>query len=1015
MKRAWPIAVITLLLLIGNVLAQQSTPLKSTPTVDSEFFEKNVRPILADNCVSCHSGTQPMGGLRFDPITEIQKGNAKGPVIIPGDPEKSRLLRAVRHLPGIASMPPDGKLTDEQIATLTEWVRQGAPLPAAQSPAKSAVAGFPLNERRQYWAYLPVKRPPVPVVKNKNVLRNPIDAFLQAKREASGIRPAPPADKRTLIRRVTYDLIGLPPTPAEVDTFLADSSPNAYEKVVDRLLASPHYGERWARHWLDLVRYAESLGHEFDFSIFNAYRYRDYVIRAFNEDLPYNQFVGEHLAGDLLPHPRRDPTTGINESLLATGFFWFGEGKHSPVDVRQEQADHIDNQIDVLGKTFLAQTISCARCHNHKFDPIPTRDYYALYGILKSSRYQQAIIDSPTVFDVPREKIRHEKKTLDCILLASQWLADLKALPDDRLTEVLSTLATVNMQGRSLAPFSDWKASGPAFSPLAQPGDLVFSAENTPELMARPTAHSALFSRRFEGVLRSPTFTLQNDYLHLRVAGKGGRVSLIIDNFMMIREPLYGALNQTFDDPTPHWRTIDVRRWKGQEAYIEVADSSVPNPGTTDTPVLPVKATQPNDTWISLYDALLSDIEEPRPQTSAPPWKNNEEARDAMNSTLQRWAQNQVTERDASALTAWNALLQAGLLDTSAFPPVTKKIAEIEATIPVPQRALAICEGTGRDEHVFVRGNPKTPGEDAPRLRLAVCFTENQMVPPSPGSGRLELANWITSPTHPLAARVMVNRLWKHHFGTGIVSTPDDFGHMGEKPSNPALLDWLASEFVRQGWSIKRMQRLMVLSDTYRMSSRATDPDAERKDPKNTLLHRMPVRRLEAEAVRDALLAVSGRLSGKMYGPSIHPYLDGQDGRGIPPTGPLDGDGRRTIYLEVRRNFPSLFLMAFDFPTPFTTIGRRTVSNVPTQSLTLMNSDFVWQQADVWAQRLQKASGNAPQESKIRMLYQMAYARPPRPEETVAILHYLNGHDDQSAWTDVCHALYNAKEFIYVF
>ena len=992
------------------------TPPVATPA-DIEQFEKKVRPLLVDNCVACHSGDHPQGGLRFDPIDAAFKGGAHGSAIVPGDPDKSLMIQAVRRARGIAAMPPSNHLSPEQVAILTDWVQRGAPIPAKKS-ATVVTKGFPLAQRRQFWSYRPVKRPVVPVVKNRQVIFNPIDAFLQAKREANGLTVAPPTDKNTLIRRVTYDLTGLPPTPQEVNAFLADKSPNAYEKVVDRLLASPHYGERWARHWLDLTRYAESLGHEFDFSIFNAHHYRDYVIRSFNADVPYDQFIREHLAGDLMSSPRRDPTSGVNESLLATGFFFLGEGKHSPVDVRQEQSDRIDNQIDVLGKTFLAQTLACARCHDHKFDPIPTRDYYALYGILKSSRYQQAFTTPDSVFKVAKEAISEQKRSYDRVALAARWRDNLASLDDTQLLKTLQDPkvndALSKANGTPIAPLTKWVPSGPAFTSLSAPGDLILSGSMLPALIARPAANSARLSRAFQGVLRSPTFTIDKDFLHLRLAGQGGRISVVVDNFMMIRDPLYGVLGQGVDNPSLQWRTIDLKTWKGHEAYIELADSSVPIPGTVDYPVLPKEAYQPGNTWISLTDAVLSDTANPAARSLYHPGAPSD-IRKILTETLDRWAQDRTTSMDVTGLTWWNELLQARLLNLSPLAEVTARVAKIEASIPAPERALAICDGTGRDERIFVRGSHKTPGDVAPRLQLASLFTEAAPMPAIAGSGRRELAERIASPTHPLTARVMVNRLWKHHFGTGIVASTDDFGHMGEKPSHPELLDWLASEFVGQGWSLKKMNRLIVLSNAYRMKSAATDVAAEKKDPRNIYLHRMPVRRLEAEQVRDGLLAVSGRLDSTLYGPSVHPYLMGQDGRGYPPTGSLDGDGRRTIYQEVRRNFPSLFLMAFDFPTPFTTIGRRTVSNVPAQSLTLMNSDFVWQQSEVWADRMLKTQKDASIETKIRFLYETAFARPPSIAERDVIQAYLNGKNDRTTWTEICHALYNAKEFIYVF
>ncbi|HEY2908993.1 MAG TPA: DUF1549 domain-containing protein, partial [Gemmataceae bacterium] len=361
------------------------------PPIDNDYFEAKVRPILVANCFTCHGANKPKGDLRLDSRAAMLKGGENGPALQPGDPDKSAIIRAIRY-DGDIRMPRKGKLAAGEIAILTAWVKGGAPWPAETVAKGNAAAKLDLQARaKAEWSFQPIRSPAIPASKNAT----PIDAFLLRKLTAAGLGFAPPAEKRVLLRRLYFDLIGLPPTAAELDAFANDYSPDAYEKVVDRLLASPHYGERWGRHWLDLVRYAETFGHEFDFEIQGAWRYRDYVVRAFNADVPYNRFLTEHIAGDLLDKPRRNPKDGSNESLTATGFWWLGESKHSPVDSRGDYADRTDNQIDVFGKAVLGLTIACARCHDHKFDPIATRDYYALFGVLSSSRFQRADINDP--------------------------------------------------------------------------------------------------------------------------------------------------------------------------------------------------------------------------------------------------------------------------------------------------------------------------------------------------------------------------------------------------------------------------------------------------------------------------------------------------------------------------------------------------------------------------------------------------------------------------------------------
>src|SRR5882672_9083830 len=375
-----------------------SMALADSPPDGTEFFEKKIRPLLVENCYKCHSATSEKlkGGFRLDSMQLALKGGESGKLaIVPGEPEKSLLIEAVRYNNTDLQMPPKKKLSQSQIDDLTAWVKMGAPWPADKPVEMVKKPVFDIKERARHWAFQPLMNAAPPQVKNTAWCRSPIDNFALAKLEAAGLTPARPADKRTLIRRVTFDLIGLPPTPAEIDAFLADESPDAFAKVIDRLLASPHYGERWGRHWLDLVRYAETCGHEFDFEMSLAYQYRDYIIRAFNVDLPYDQLVREQIAGDLLPNPRRNPQHGFNESIIGTGFLYLGEAVHSPVDIREDEGSRLDNQIDVLAKTFQGLTVSCARCHDHKFDAISTRDYYALVGFMQSTRYQEGFVDPP--------------------------------------------------------------------------------------------------------------------------------------------------------------------------------------------------------------------------------------------------------------------------------------------------------------------------------------------------------------------------------------------------------------------------------------------------------------------------------------------------------------------------------------------------------------------------------------------------------------------------------------------
>jgi hypothetical protein len=1071
-------------LLLVATSARAADP-KPTPE-QAEFFEKKVRPVLVSQCFPCHNaGKKRSGGLLLDSRAGLLKGGDTGPAIVPGDPAKSLLVTAIGYQ-DIPKMPKRTKLPDEQIADLTAWVKMGAPWPDDKTVADNTPKPFNLETRRRHWSMQPVAMVTPPQVKDKDWPRNDVDRFILAALEAKGLRPAAPAEKRTWLRRVTFDLIGLPPTPDEIDAFLKDDSPQAYEKVVDRLLVSPHYGERWGRHWLDLVRFAETSGHEFDFDIPHAYEYRDYVIRAFNADVRYDQFVREHIAGDLLTKPRRHPTEGFNESVIATGFWYLGESKHSPVDIRQDGADRRDNMIDVFSKTFLGLTVACARCHDHKFDAITQKDYYSLVSYLQSSRFDRAFIDAPEKIDVPARKMRELRSQVNKLAVTqsakvlSERLDMLSAALLDRKSDDYAAfrkaLAAVDPR-QANNPFGLWRAltDGDAFEKpdvfaaqrktildrprFVEPETLddfrrggfkhwfttgaafgggpssAFDALLQPDkpvpvksLIGHGVAHSGLVSGKLQGTLRSRTFTIEKKYIHYRVAGHGAKVNLIIDGYQNIREPIYGGL--TFDLNSGDafvWHKQDVSMWVGLKAYVEVLDDG-DGFAALDRVVFN-DGGQPGDG----PNTFLLDLLRDPAVTSADALAHKCQA--ALTDLVAEWRDGKLdAAKDTDArLAALNALLSSEVLTTlpsaAAEKPIIdrgelsgllKQIRDIEAKLPAPRRALAMTDGDGNNDYVYIQGNHKKRGEEAPRRFLEALAGAKQPAP-AKGSGRLELAERLLDESDPLPARVMVNRLWEHHFGEGIVGSVDNFGALGQAPTHPELLDWLASEFRRQKWSVKQMHRLMVLSNTYRMASRS-DAKSDEADPGNRLLHRMPIRRLEAEAVRDAMLAVSGRLDRRLYGPGPLPYLTPfMVGRGRPgSSGPLDGDGRRSVYLNVRRNFLNPMFLALDYPVPFTTIGKRTVSNVPAQALTLLNNPFVIQQAQLWSKQVLREPNRTPVE-RITMMYVVAFGRPPTDGELKDAQDFLAEQgkeygkaDDPRAWADLCHVLFNVKEFIFV-
>ena len=1013
---------------------------ETAPVPGLEFFEQKVRPVLSQNCFPCHSGKSEKlkAGLRLDSRARAMAGGESlRPAVTPGHPESSQLVEAIGYGNPDLQMPPKAKLSAQEISDLTEWIRLGAPWPAEPEPPISpgmAKPAFDLAQRKSdHWAWQPVTAPTVPKVQNASWAKNPVDRFLLAQLEAKGLAPAPEAEKRTRLRRVYFDLIGLPPSPREMEEFVADVSPGAWEKVVDRLLANPHFGERWARHWLDLVRYAETLGHEFDYANFNAWRYRDYVIRALNADLPYDQLVREHLAGDLILPPRRDPLTGMNESVMGTAFFWLGQREHSPVDVRFHEAEVIDNQIDVLSKAFLGLTVACARCHDHKFDAISARDYYALFGVLESSRYTQAPVDDPAAGKEALSRLEKLKPQIRRET-AGLWRRKIESLPVAALVRVgrmreSHPRALEKREGEvvladfSSGDFSGWSVEGNAFGTApARAGDFIVGEGREPvaTVLSGNAAHSGVISRRLEGGMRSESFLIQHRYVHALVSGRVSRISVPVDNLTMIRDPIYGGLRRVLSSDVPRWMTFDLGMWMGQRAHVELMDSSTAD-GTDDAGRY---AEEPGG-WLAVEAIVLSDKVSPPPD--GPARESFADAEDVRQKALQ--ALDSWTEGRAGNFGVLEVLRRSGVLalgeseEAGELEKLLREYHLVEATLSRPTRVPGMTEGSGMDERVFARGNHKTPGDPAPRGFLqALGGSDHREY--ARGSGRLALAHDLTDGADPLFARVAVNRVWSHLFGRGLVATPDNFGALGERPSHPELLDWLANWFRGGGeWKTKKLIRMLVLSSAYQMSSRPADAGAEERDAENRWWHRMPLRRLEAESIRDAMLSVSGGLDERMFGPPVPVHLtEFMEGRGRPgQSGPVDGAGRRSVYQEVRRNFVPPMMRAFDTPVPQSTVGLRTVSNVPAQSLILMNDPFVQGEARRWARRI-LAGPERSSEDRIHGMYRAAFGRGPTSVELGAALGFLRDQAaaygkipglEESVWADLAHVLFNVKEFIF--
>jgi hypothetical protein len=934
-----------------TVLALFAAAPLAAQSVDAlEFFEKSVRPVLVEKCQVCHNPNLKTAELDLSSAAGFLHGGASGPLVSPDQPEKSKLLEVIGYEERL-KMPPTGKLNNEEIASLTAWVKAGAPWPGAQKIEEApkpptAAKGF-TEEQKKFWAFQPVADPAPPGVKDPSWVRSPIDRFILAKLEEKKLAPAPPADKLTLLRRVTFDLTGLPPSVKEIDEFLADDSPQAFERVAERLLASPRYGEHWGRHWLDVARYADSTGNDEDHRYPYAWRYRDYVIEAFNSDLPYDRFVREQVAGDLLPP--KDPAEGINRrGIIATGFLALGPKALAQQDKKKMIYDVYDEQVDVLSKAFLGVTVACARCHDHKFDPIRTKDYYSLVGIFASTRNFD---DSET----------HVSKMLYTPLVSEQLYEDFKSHRlkviykhldvDEALAEYLERHALD--QNTRLADY------------MVAARELDNGAGNN-GTSNNGAAAAALASRH-----NLDTARLKKWVDYLKPAGPA-------------REHL------------AEWRQAQPDQWRQVAAsYQERAQKQL------------------ND-WVESQKKFRARVRESA-KDRVMPVKPRTFSRETDALVFEVfYGENgpfAVSEQEEES-----ALPAEGLAEVRTLRAELKQLED--AAPPEPPMACAVREGDAVEQAVFIRGDYNSPGESAPKVFPAIVAGEDQQ-PVASGSGRLELANWLASPGNPLTARVMVNRIWQWHFGEGIVRTSSNFGKMGERPTNPELLDYLARRFVEGGWSVKKMHRLILLSSAYQMSSAATDRKAE-QDPENLLLSRFSRRRLAVEEIRDGLLAIGGSLDLEMGGTMQSGFgTDGEnsnDRLSIDPTSVT----RRMVYLPLRRsNLPTL-LNLFDFGDATIPQDKRPLTNVAPQALFMMNSEFVAGRARNVAQSLLDEA-DLSESARIERAYLRMLNRRPDAEEIDTGLSYLAGLKNRfgsmsnlDAWQSLCRILIASNEFVYV-
>jgi hypothetical protein len=910
------------------------------------FFEQKIRPVLVKECYGCHSAgaKKVRGGLRLDTRAALLAGGDSGPALVPGKPEESLILEALRH-DGL-EMPPESKLPDSVVGDFERWITLGAPDPR-DGQAVPVRAGIDLEAGRRLWSYQPPRKHTPPAVARGDWPQTDIDRFLLAALEARKLQPVSDADRATLARRVAFDLVGMPPTPEEIDAFVADPAPDAYERLVDRLLASPHFGERWGRHWLDVVRFGESLTLR-GFVFKEAWRYRDYVIEAFAADQPYNQFIAQQIAGDLLP------ATCVAEKRrqrIATTFLVLGNNNLEEQDKGQLRMDVVDEQLDTLGKAFLAQTIGCARCHDHKFDPIPTRDYYALAGILRNAKALEHAnvskwLDVPLPMEPGREAEfqRHETAV---------------AAIENRIKQIRKEHGLVAAKG--------------AVAANTLPGVVVDDSQARKVGMWTES--------------RAVGYFIGSGYLHDDNTSKG-------------------EATLTFQPELPEAATYEVRlaynsssnRARAVPVTIFSAD------GETTVPV-DMQAEPPIDgRFISLGRHRFERNGQGYVLVSNEGTKGTVVA-DAV--------QFLPIEGDGASRTA-AAPASSGA--STELRNLEAKLKRLKAAAPKRELAMSVVEEAKiEDAKVHIRGSVHNLGELAPRGFLQVATSGTLPPLPENESGRRELAAWLTARDNPLTARVIVNRVWHWLFGAGLVRTTDNFGTTGETPSHPELLDDLAVRFMEDGWSIKTLVRRIVLSHAYRLAA-SDDRRARAADPENRLLWRMNRRRLDAECIRDTILAVSGQLKQEMGGPDFATDLATDYGFQHSST-------RRSVYAPVFRNaLPELF-DAFDFADPSMVVGRRNVSTVAPQALYLMNHPFILEQSRHAARRLLSETKSGRNESRIERAYRLALGRVPSQGELRIATEFLDRSEDagdgasagpEEAWALVFQALFATIDFRYI-
>ena len=1041
-------------LLSGQLLPGQSEIEKEK----IDFFESKIRPVLIEHCYECHSEKAQKennlkGGLILDTRKSIRTGGDSGPAVVPGKEAESLLLSALRH--DDYEMPPSGKLSEKIIADFTHWIRSGAvdPRDADLAPRKNEID---FDAANQFWSFQPPQPSAPPPVKDTHWPKTWIDRFVLATMEKEKLIPVNSAEKTALIRRATFDLTGLPPTPQDVSDFVLDRSETAFENVIDRLLDSPRYGERWGRHWLDVARYAEDQAHTFGVSKrVHAFQYRDWVIEAFNKDMPYDRFVKLQIAGDLL----LDESANQFERIAGLGFSGLGAIYYKNSDKAKAIADELDDRVDTLTRAFLGLTVSCARCHDHKFDPIPTQDYYSLAGIFASTRLSDRPLVSAPIMESynqsqavvrQREKqlkqfrvdhktrIAEEQRHVIAKYMIATWMTRNQKLANQKvdIPDVNDGLLKKKWHAlweKFLTPKNKALEKIEALRPWLkskQPDGKSHLEKAPAEVIAIANQFQAdiidLLDQRDEknkpqsqkAIFTSPVITQKNRSLSIDIDIKGAN-----DLYLVVTDAGNGISNDwaSWLDPvitgsqgiirlnelkytqgTTDWKSIRINRNVNDEP-LKIGETTYQHGiGTHANSVIHYRLPGKHDRFratgyldgngtgsvhFRVYTGPPADLKE----NLSP--KLSKQQTELIKSFFSQSGPFSIAD---SALPEHLSLPNQQELKTIEH----ELKSAIESSPPAPPRAHAIDDSKGQDLKVYVRGNPARQGDVAPRRFLRILAGEDRPVY-SKGSGREQLAEEIASSSNPLTARVIVNRVWQHHFGTGLVATSSNFGMLGDRPSHPELLDTLSVAFIKSNWSIKWLHREIMRSKTYQASS---DHHVENSnsDPTNRFLWRMNRRRLDVESWRDALLKVSGNLDLAMGGPTIR-LSD-------------NGNHRRTVYASISRHELDGLLRLFDFPDANVTSSGRSQTTVPQQQLFVLNSEFFIRQAKDFAKRIQDSGENDV--TRIQQAYRILYGRQPQPTEINIAIEFLaveaSQQDKLSKWEQYAQALLGANEFLYV-